>query len=129
MKIFVIMPFSKTTEKHTKKYWDYFFKKIQYIIRRKNYKTLKKLFKAREIKVDRASAPQGNIAKSILKDLKESDIVIAVLTDRNPNVFYELGIRHSQSNKTIMLCEESQKIPFPFLNVNPDSTALLSSAE
>ena len=116
MKIFVIMPFSKTTEKHTKKYWDYFFKKIQYIIRRKNHKTLKKLFNAREIKVYRASAPQGNIAKSILRDLKESDIVIAVLTDRNPNVFYELGIRHTQSKKTIMLCEESQKIPFDLSN-------------
>jgi hypothetical protein len=116
MKIFVIMPFSKTTEKHTKKYWDYFFKKIHYIIRRKNHKTLKKLFNAREIKVYRASAPQGNIAKSILKDLKESDIVIAVLTDRNPNVFYELGIRHTQSKKTIMLCEESQKIPFDLSN-------------
>jgi hypothetical protein len=112
MKIFVIMPFSKTTETHDKKYWDYFFRKVSDIIRRKNYVTIKKLFNVPEFQIHRASAPQGNIIGSILKDLKESDIVIAVLTDHNPNVFYELGIRHTQCKKTIMLCEESQDIPF-----------------
>lgn len=110
------MPFSKTTEKHDKKYWDYFFRKVCDIIRRKNYETIKKLFNVPDFQIYRASAPQGNITGSILKDLKESDIVIAVLTDHNPNVFYELGIRHTQSNKTVMLCEESQKIPFDLSN-------------
>lgn len=116
MKIFVIMPFSKTTERHDKSYWDYFYGKVCDIIRRKHYETIKKLFDVPDFQITRASAPQGNITKSIVKDLKESDIVIAVLTDHNPNVFYELGIRHTQSNKTIMLCEESQKIPFDLSN-------------
>jgi hypothetical protein len=74
------------------------------------------MFDVSAFKIHRASAPQGNIVKSILKDLKESDIVIAVLTDHNANVFYELGIRHTQSNKTLMLCEESQNIPFDLKN-------------
>ena len=116
MKIFVIMPFSKTTEKHTKKYWNYFYEKIKDIISKNNYDTIKNLFNVSNLKIFRASAPQGNITKDILKDLKESDIVIAVLTDRNANVFYELGIRHTQSKKTIMLCEESQTIPFDLYN-------------
>lgn len=110
------MPFSKTTEKHGKKYWDCFFNKVRDIIREKNCETIKKLFNVADFQIDRASAPQGNITGSILKDLKESDIVIAVLTDHNPNVFYELGIRHTQSNKTVMLCEESQRIPFDLSN-------------
>jgi len=116
MKVFVIMPFSKTTEKHDKKYWDYFFDKVYDIIRIKNYETIKQLFNVSDFEIFRASAPQGSITGSILKDLKQSDIVIAVLTDHNPNVFYELGIRHTQSNKTVMLCEESQKIPFDLSN-------------
>lgn len=116
MKIFVIMPFSKTTEKHDKNYWDYFFGKVHNIIRIKNYETIKKLFNVPDFEIYRASAPQGNITGSILKDLKESDVVIAILTDHNPNVFYELGVRHTQSNKTMMLCQESQKIPFDLYN-------------
>jgi hypothetical protein len=110
------MPFSKTAERHDKKYWDCFFDKVNNIIGIKNYETIKELFKVQDFQIHRASAPQGNITKSILKDLKESDVVIAVLTDHNPNVFYELGIRHTQSNKTVMLCEESQKIPFDLSN-------------
>lgn len=110
------MPFSKTNEKHDKKYWDYFFNRVYNIIREKNYETIKKLFNVADFQICRASAPQGNITGSILKYLKESDIVIAVLTDHNPNVFYELGIRHTQSTKTLMLCEESQKIPFDLSN-------------
>jgi hypothetical protein len=110
------MPFSKTTDKHEEKYWNYFFDSVHNIIRAKNYEIIKKMFKVPDFEISRASAPQGNIIGSILKDLIESDIVIAILTDRNPNVFYELGIRHTQSNKTIMLCEESQDIPFDLKN-------------
>ena len=109
------MPFSKTEGKHDKKYWDYFFSRIESICK-KNQETIEKMFNVTTFKIHRASAPQGNIVKSILKDLKDSDIVIAVLTDHNANVFYELGIRHAQTNKTIMLCEESQDIPFDLKN-------------
>ncbi|MCK4308316.1 hypothetical protein KAW50_08835, partial [candidate division WOR-3 bacterium] len=116
MKIFVIMPFSKTTERHNKRYWDDFFKKVRDIISLNKYETIKKLFGVSDFEVHRASAPQGNIIKSILRDLTKSDIVIAILTDHNANVLYELGIRHTQSPGTIMLCEESQDIPFDLYN-------------
>jgi hypothetical protein len=109
------MPFSETTEKHHKKYWDYFYKKLCIVIN-ENRETIKKIFNVSGLEIHRASAPQGNIVGSIVRDLKESYIVIAVLTDRNPNVFYELGIRHTQSKRTIMLCEESQKLPFDLYN-------------
>lgn len=116
LEIFVIMPFSETTEKHNQEYWDEFYANIMDIIYRKSEEKIKKLFNASEIKLHRASAPQGNIVKSILRNLKDSAIVISILTDQNPNVFYELGIRHAVSNKTIMLCEKPQKIPFDLAN-------------
>ena len=44
----------------------------------------------------RSVATRGNIVASILQELKESYVVLADLTDHNANVFYELGVRHSQ---------------------------------
>ena len=43
-----------------------------------------------------------------MNDLVCSHLVIAVLTDFNPNVWYELGVRHSHRSGTIMLCEKDQ---------------------
>ena len=46
---------------------------------------------------DRADkiAKLGLITTSIVKALLESDVVIADLSFHNPNVFYELAIRHA----------------------------------
>jgi len=37
----------------------------------------------------------GAITQKMLSELVEASLVIADLTGRNPNVFYELGIAHS----------------------------------
>ena len=42
----------------------------------------------------------------------DADLVLAVLTDFNTNVWYELGIRHALRKGTIMVIEERQKLPF-----------------
>jgi len=42
----------------------------------------------------------------------DSPLVIADLTNHNPNVFYELGIRHSIGKPIIQLIKRGQKIPF-----------------
>ncbi len=43
----------------------------------------------------RSSIRPGAFIKDILTQLNEADIVLADLTDMNPNVFYELGVRHT----------------------------------
>lgn len=116
LKIFVIMPFSETSDDHPEQYWDKFYNRVYNLIRQKHYERIKKWFNTLDIEIYRAVTPQGNMVRKILKDLKESYIVIAILTDKNPNVFYELGIRHTQSIRTIMLCQKSQKIPFDLKN-------------
>lgn len=56
----------------------------------------------------------GHIMESVLENIAESEIIIADLTGKNPNVFYELGITHmiKQPNKVILLTQDVDSIPF-----------------
>ncbi len=63
------------------------------------------------VRADEISRP-GNIISDIVGHLASADIVIAEMTGRNPNVFYELGVRHALSNKTILLAQRAEDIPF-----------------
>lgn len=57
----------------------------------------------------------GAITKDIVTRLGQADLVIADLTDLNPNVFYELGVRHAlRGNGTIMTLDESRTSTIPF---------------
>jgi len=94
------MPFSQTTEKHTESYWNDFFEVICNEMQSKGYLC------------ERSETGPYHMMKSIIEKINSSDLVIAVLTDLNPNVWYELGIRHSLKNGTLMLMEDSQRIPF-----------------
>ena len=62
-------------------------------------------------RVDEVNKP-GSITRDILNGIIKSDIIIADLTARNPNVFYELGIAHATGNKTIMTCQKDEVLPF-----------------
>lgn len=64
------------------------------------------------INVDRMEQPYGNLVTAIINRLSSSDVVLAVLAGKNPNVFYELGIRHSLKLNTIMLVEHWDEYPF-----------------
>ena len=55
----------------------------------------------------------GSITNEIFKNIIFSDYVIVDITYPNPNVFYELGLRHAVRNKTILIKEKNSKIP-PF---------------
>src|SRR6266550_6124876 len=45
----------------------------------------------------------GSITRDLLGRLYRSDVVVADLTDLNPNVFYELGVRHALRSGTILI--------------------------
>lgn len=54
----------------------------------------------------------GSITAQIITELVESDLVIVDLTNANPNVMYELGVRHSFSKPCIAICDNSTTLPF-----------------
>ena len=60
---------------------------------------------------ERAKPMSGAFIKDILEGLNRADVVIADLTDRNPNVCYELGIRHTLKNRTILITQSMDDVP------------------
>jgi hypothetical protein len=54
----------------------------------------------------------GIIIKDIENDIIESKIVVAEITERNPNVYYEVGYAHAQGKPTILLVQTNTKLPF-----------------
>lgn len=55
---------------------------------------------------------QRNILKDIINKINSSDLIVADLTDLNPNVFYELGIAHALRKKVLLLTQAVEDIPF-----------------
>ncbi|ARF68925.1 hypothetical protein B7C51_15655 [Paenibacillus larvae subsp. pulvifaciens] len=63
------------------------------------------------VRVDRIS-DSDSIDQTIIKYLKESELVITDLTDHNPNVFFESGYRLAFDKPMIQLILEGQQLPF-----------------
>ncbi len=63
------------------------------------------------IRADQISEP-GRITKQIIDHLINDALVVVDLTDRNPNVFYELAIRHAVRKPIVQIIHKSQTIPF-----------------
>jgi hypothetical protein len=63
------------------------------------------------IRADKISEP-GIITHQILQHIVDAPLVIADLTERNPNVFYELALRHAIRKPLIQLIKKGELIPF-----------------
>lgn len=63
------------------------------------------------IRADKMPAP-GMIDSQIIEHLLDADLVIADITTLNPNVFYEIGIRHANGGPIIHLVLDGNPIPF-----------------
>ena len=63
------------------------------------------------IRADKISEP-GIITHQIIQHIVDAPLVIADLTERNPNVFYELAIRHAIRKPLVQLIKKGELIPF-----------------
>jgi len=99
---FVIMPFSQTTPEHTEEHWTRHFDGF-----------LKPLIEENPaLEARRSTALRGDIVKEIISSLVVSPLVVAELTDANPNVYWELGVRQSFKHGTVTIALEGTPLPF-----------------
>lgn len=49
---------------------------------------------------------------SIMEKINEAELIIADVTGRNPNVFYELGMTHVLKDKVILITQQTEDVPF-----------------
>jgi len=63
------------------------------------------------IRADTISQP-GMITLQIVEHILQADLVVADLSDHNPNVFYELAVRHAVDKPVIHIIDYGQPIPF-----------------
>lgn len=58
----------------------------------------------------------GEIPEQIFRELRDCPVVIADLTGANPNVMYELGLRHTTGRVTIQIGEK-ERLPFDISSI------------
>lgn len=70
----------------------------------------------KDLKLECLRADEIFTSKSIIEDIwnniKKARFIIADLTDRNPNVFYELGLAHALNKEVILLTQDINDVPF-----------------
>lgn len=55
---------------------------------------------------------QENILDRIYRQIDLADLIIAEMTGRNPNVFYEVGYAHAKNKLNLLLTSDAADIPF-----------------
>lgn len=64
-----------------------------------------------EIVVAHKISEPGSITKQIISEIYSSKLVIANITNRNPNVMYELALRHAIGKPVITIAEKGTPLP------------------
>lgn len=55
---------------------------------------------------------QGSIIRDVIDSILHSDLIVADLTNSNPNVYYELGLAHAFQRPVILLTQNTSDLPF-----------------
>jgi hypothetical protein len=94
----------KQPPSHTEAYWTEHFESL-----------LKPLIQdSTKILVERSEAMRTGLLQDIIRNLIYSKVVVADITDFNANVLWELGVRQSFTDGTVIIAEESVQSRIPF---------------
>jgi len=77
------------------------------------------------IRADKTAQP-GMITSQVLEHILSSRLVIADLSYHNPNVFYEMALRHATKLPIIQVCRKADRLPF---DVNQVRTITIDTSD
>jgi O-acetyl-ADP-ribose deacetylase (regulator of RNase III) len=107
---FVIMPFGQKKDPDGK---DIDFDTIYKYLIKEGVEQIEGLSCTRCDEIEEA----GVVHKKMLEQIYQADVAVVDITTLNPNVFYELGVRHTLADHvTVIIKREDTKIPF---NIRP----------
>ena len=69
------------------------------------------------IRADADIVGTGKIIDQIWQGINNSKILVAELTHRNPNVFYELGLAHALNKPVVLICSNESDVPFDLQHI------------
>ena len=93
---FVMMPFADPTGAYYKTIYEPAIKKAG----------------LRAVRADDDMFSTGKIVDQIWRGIHSSKILVAELTGRNPNVFYELGLAHALQKPVVLVSSNEKDVPF-----------------
>lgn len=99
MRIFLIIPFSPE------------YNDISQVIKNAVEKSNHQLVRMDEL------FSTGNITTQIHDEINKADFVIADISDKNPNVMYELGFAQSLKKPVLPISRKGEKIPFDIASI------------
>jgi hypothetical protein len=83
------------------------------------WRVLRKIFKPAiektgllPVRADNEIFATGKIIDQVLRGITSAKVLVAELTTRNPNVFYELGIAHALNKPVVMISASEADVPF-----------------
>lgn len=85
------------------------------------------------VRADQIAVP-GTITEQIAQGIADAEVVIADLSGRNVNVYYELGLAHAWRKPTVLLVDVVASLPFDLshervISLGPGQLAARSAAE
>ncbi len=60
----------------------------------------------------------GNVMERVFESIRSARLIVADMTGRNPNVFYEVGYAHALGKRTVLLTQAADDIPFDLRGEN-----------
>ncbi len=101
-KCFVICPIGEEGSDIRNRSDEVFTYVIEPTVRENGYKA---------IRADHIDKP-GSITTQIVQEILTAPLVIADLTGQNPNVFYELALRHATRKPVVQIIQKGERLPF-----------------
>jgi hypothetical protein len=83
------------------------------------------------VRADKIAKP-GQITRQVIEHVVGARASVVDLTDANPNVYYEMAVRHTAQLPTVLIARDGEKLPFDISQMRTiffDHTSLKSAAE